>query len=286
MKTFEVDLDMVEQNENSRVNYQAGDMSELMGSMKAYGLLEPIGLRKQPGRPKYEVVFGNRRFISAQKLGWASISAHVVEAETDVDRDILNLIENFKRQSTTLAEDGRMFHSLIDRGLTSSEVAAKLGISMPRVQAALESYSQLPKDYHKKIVSNHKGNQKAGLIAATMAIKILNMKKSLALSDDATRKLLDFSSNDNTSVRHLGLVAPLLKQGYEIEEALQVADHYKDVRFRFLMDKTNVRQLEKKYKQSISDIILDILYEHKELKIARRTASGRRGRVQAAETVA
>jgi ParB/RepB/Spo0J family partition protein len=279
MKTFEVDIDLVEQNENSRVNYQDSDMNELMGSMKAYGLLEPIGIRKI-SNIKYEAIFGNRRLIAAKKLGWATISAHVIDVRNDVDRDILNLIENFKRQNTTLAEDGRMFFSLIDRGLSPTEIAAKLGISMNRVQAAIDGYRGLPKDYHHKVVNNHKGPQKAGTIAASTAMQILNLKKSLSLKDNQARSLLEYSTKDNVTQKHLGLIAPLVKQGYDIEEALQVAEHYKTVRLTFLMDKTNIRKLEQKYKKSLTDILMDVLYEHKEFKIAKRAGTGKKASKQ------
>ncbi len=122
-----IDLDLIDQNENSRVVYKRGDLAELMLSMKEAGLLQPVGVKKTGDR--YEAVFGNRRIMAAKKLGWTEIQAHIVDAKTDNDRDILNLIENIKRKNTTLAEDGRVFSNLLHRGLTIKEICARVGIT-------------------------------------------------------------------------------------------------------------------------------------------------------------
>ncbi len=53
MKVVSVDLKDIVQTENSRAIYKAGDLSDLMHSMKKDGLLQPIGLRPI-ARGKYE----------------------------------------------------------------------------------------------------------------------------------------------------------------------------------------------------------------------------------------
>jgi ParB/RepB/Spo0J family partition protein len=275
MKTIEIDVNDIVTNENSRVNYKEQDLAELMGSIKSIGLLEPIGVRKMPDSSFYETVYGNRRLEAIRKLGWPTISAIVYMDLSDIDRDLMNLQENMKRTNTSAFEDGRMFNSLIERGLTESELAAKLGISVPRVQTALEIFRQIPKDFQKKVVFAKKGNTKEGTVAASSASIILNIKKSLHLTQKDTSKLLTFASTDKTNKMQLQQIAPLVKRGYSVEEAIQYAEHYKPVRLDILMPKTVILKLEKQEGRSITDLLLDYLCEEKAFKIKRRRGAGK-----------
>ena len=166
-QTKEVPLELIDQNENSRVVYKVEDLSELMQSMNQSGLFQPVGLRADK-EGRYDAVFGNRRIIAARKLGWYSIRATIVQADTENDRDILNLTENFKRRNTSIAEDGRMFKILLSRGLQPSELASRLGITKERINAALSILESVDEDLQKKIVRNagHHNRAKKGMIPA------------------------------------------------------------------------------------------------------------------------
>lgn len=269
MKTIIVDLDSIEQNENSRVVYKESDLSELMGSMKQHGLLQAVGV-KRLDNGKYEAVFGNRRIMAAKKLGWATIDATVVQADTDNDRDILNLIENFKRQNTSVGEDGRMFQVLRDRGLSETEIAARLGISTSRIKTAVEVFSQIPNEFHGRIINSPKGPQKKGKIGASLAQNILSIRRRNSLNTRETTVLLNYATMDDTTQDHLKMVGPLVRQGFDVQEAVQMADTYKVVTLRILMDRTVIRTLEKAHGVSVAAILTDYLVANRKFKIAKR----------------
>jgi ParB family chromosome partitioning protein len=184
MRIINILIDKIEQNENSRTVYKASDLTELMLSMKEDGLLQPIGVRDL-GKGKYECVFGNRRLLAAKKLGWIEIPANLIEAEEEKDRDILGLVENFKRQNTTVEEDGRIFLKLKDSGMTITEIAARLGIAPVRVETALDVYSHFPKEFRKSIVNGKAGaGTRSGKISASVATSINNIRKQYNLNRD------------------------------------------------------------------------------------------------------
>jgi ParB/RepB/Spo0J family partition protein len=67
MEYKEIELQKIFQKENSRSQYRNEDLQELMASMSQDGLLHPIGVAKNGD--KFEVLFGNRRYMAAKKLG-------------------------------------------------------------------------------------------------------------------------------------------------------------------------------------------------------------------------
>lgn len=274
MKVLNIDLKDIEQNENSRVIYKNSDLSELMHSMKKHGQLQAIGVRKMPNG-KYDAIFGNRRIIAAKRLDWSTISASIIDdVEEDKDRDILNLIENIKRQNTTVAEDGRMFCVLRDHGLSVQEIAARLDVNVIRVQTAIDVYSDIPKEYHATIVNRTSGKKIKGNISASAAHSIMGLRKTHSLNRKQTRQLLDFARDDETSVQHIGKIAPLIKAGRSISEAIKEAGSLDRVALFFFMDSKLVTKLEKKYGKSINEILLGQLEKGGEIKIHRTQRSG------------
>ena len=267
MRIIEVELNKIEQNENSRVVYKASDLSELMHSMKKDGQLQPVGLRELPGG-KYDTVFGNRRIMAAKKLGWDTISANILEGiDEDKERDILNLIENLKRQNTTVAEDGRMFCVLRDYGLTIQEIAARLDISNVRVETAIDTYTTVPKEYHAKIVNRTSGRKVTGTISASAAHTIMNIKKTHSLNRRQTRSLLEFAKTEDASLQHIQKIAPLVKKGMTVADAIEVSGRLTRVPLYVFVDARNAAKLEKKHGKSMGMIMMDYLKKNKEFNI-------------------
>jgi len=282
-KYLVVDVDRIDQDENSRVIYKDADLSELMASMKQDGLLQPVGLRAK-GNKRYEAVFGNRRLLAAKKLGWATIDATLVDAETDNDRDILNLVENFKRQNTSMAEDGRMFKVLMDRGLSKKEIAARLGIRLERVDLGLEAIEVIPRDLQRRIVNTPQGKSTPqGKIPASAARAIINLKRTQKLNVSQTRKLLEFASNKGT-LSQVTAVAPLMRSGISLNSAINLATRYREVQFRVMVDVKTAEAYEKRTGITIVAAMHDYLSRVKEFGVLplKRNGVGRRREIVAA----
>lgn len=273
MNVISIPLDKIDQNENSRVIYKATDLSELMHSMKKDGQLQPVGVRQMPDG-RYDAVFGNRRIMAAKKLGWSSIDANVILGiSDDKERDILNLIENLKRQNTTVAEDGRMFQILKDHGLNETEIAARLDVHIDRVRTALDVFGELPREYHKVIVNRTSGKKITQTISASAAHQILNIRKTHGLSRKQTRTLLDFAKDDDTSLAHVAKIAPLLKAGRTLKEAITESQNLERITLQLFVEKKTLEKIEKKTGLKINEILIRKLEKDPTLGI-RRLAEG------------
>lgn len=270
MKIKNVKLSQIEQNENSRVVYKESDLSELMQAIKKNGLLQPVGVRELPNG-KYDAVYGNRRILACKKLGWEDIPAVIVDATEDKERDVLNLIENLKRQNTTVAEDGRMFSVLIGHGLNEKEIAARLDISPTRVQTALEVFNTVPKEFHKHIVNRISGTTRPkNVIPATTAHQILSIKKTHSLNREQVRSLMSYAQEEDTTIQNIAQVAPLLREGMSLKDAIKASSGLAFVNLGIFMPMKVKARLEKKYKASIQELFIRALETHPEFEIQRK----------------
>jgi len=89
-----VDIDKIQINK--RVRKDLGDLEPLKGSLKRYGLLNPITLTKD-----LELIAGHRRLESARQLGWTTINANIVESDDPITLLELELEENTQRSDFT-----------------------------------------------------------------------------------------------------------------------------------------------------------------------------------------
>jgi ParB family chromosome partitioning protein len=102
-------------------------LDELVQSIKQYGVLQPVVLRKTMNG--YELAAGERRFRASQKAGLKTIPA-VVRDYTDSEMTEIALIENLQRHDLNPIEEGMAYRRLMDEfGLTQEEVAKKIGRS-------------------------------------------------------------------------------------------------------------------------------------------------------------
>ncbi len=115
-----------------RKNFNKAALMELSESIKAYGVLQPINVRKQSGG-YYELVAGERRLRASQLAGLKRIPCIVVSLN-DNDSAIIALIENLQREDLNFIEEAEGYTSLIyDHGLTQEELARKIGKSQSTV---------------------------------------------------------------------------------------------------------------------------------------------------------
>ena len=106
-------------------------VSELAQSIKTYGLLQPIILRKC--NENFQIVAGERRFMACRDLGWTSISA-IVRELTDSAMATIALIENLQRENLHFLEEAAGYQKLLDDfNLTQEVLAQRLGKSQSTI---------------------------------------------------------------------------------------------------------------------------------------------------------
>src|SRR3954466_11117710 len=94
-----------------RQEFNAEELAELQESLKASGLLQPITVRRRPGKDGFELIAGERRLRAATMLGWKVIPAIIKEID---DKAVLTLalIENLQRTDLNPIEEGEGYHQL------------------------------------------------------------------------------------------------------------------------------------------------------------------------------
>ncbi len=111
-------------------------LSELVHSIREFGLLQPIVVRAVTGVPsgaRYQLIMGERRWRAAQEAGLATIPAIVRETGDDnLLRDAL--LENIHRAQLNPLEEAAAYQQLLDEfGVTHDELASRIGRSRPLI---------------------------------------------------------------------------------------------------------------------------------------------------------
>ena len=82
-----------------RIRQDLGDLSKLMESLKAYGLMNPILINSNR-----ELIAGRRRLEASKRLGWKNIEAHIVDSSSDVNELEMEIDENLQRRNLSAVE--------------------------------------------------------------------------------------------------------------------------------------------------------------------------------------
>lgn len=110
-----------------RKEFRVDELAELQESLNASGLLQPITVRRRPGKDGFELIAGERRLRAATRLGWKEIPAIIKEID---DKAILTLalIENLQRTDLNPIEEGEGYYRLShDFGMTQQQIAETVG---------------------------------------------------------------------------------------------------------------------------------------------------------------
>jgi ParB family chromosome partitioning protein len=137
-----------------RHEFKAEDLAELEESLKASGLLQPITVRRRPGKDGFELIAGERRLRAATKLGWKEIPAIIKEID---DKTILTLalVENLQRTDLNPIEEGEGYHQLShDFGLTQQQIAETVGKDRTTIANMLRLL-QLPEPVRRLLQEGH-----------------------------------------------------------------------------------------------------------------------------------
>lgn len=114
-----------------RKTFDENHLNDLADSIKQYGILQPIVLRKTV--QGYYIVVGERRFRASKIAGLKYVSA-IIKDLTDGDMMELAVIENLQREDLNAIEEAESYQRLMtDLKITQQEVAKRLSKSRPYI---------------------------------------------------------------------------------------------------------------------------------------------------------
>lgn len=97
---------------------------ELAQSIEAYGIIQPLSVRKIDAT-KYELVAGERRLRAAKELKLQEVPVIVIDIN-DKDSAAIALLENLQREDLSYLEESQAYHDLIKQHNYTQEQLAKL----------------------------------------------------------------------------------------------------------------------------------------------------------------
>ena len=181
-----------------RREFNSDELGELQESLNSSGLLQPITVRRRPGKDGFELIAGERRLRAAMKLGWKEIPAIIKDID---DKTVLTLalVENLQRTDLNPIEEGEGYYRLANEfGLTQQQIAETVGkdrttianmlrvLQLPEVVRKLLQEGQLTMGHAKVLL----GLEDPAMIA-TLAREIV--KEGLTVRE-VERRLREFAA--------------------------------------------------------------------------------------------
>jgi len=179
-------LSQVEPNRNQpRKQFDQEALEELAGSIKQYGIIQPIVVAKKADY--YEIIAGERRWRAAKLAGLKEIPV-VVKDYTDKEIAEISLIENIQRENLNPIEEAQAYKTLIEEyDLTQEELSERISKSRTQIANTMRLL-KLHEDVQKLLTN---GSLSAGHARALLGLEI--MEEQLRVAE----KII----NENLSVR-------------------------------------------------------------------------------------
>ena len=181
-----VPVDKLEPNpQQPRLDFRQDELESLADSIRQKGVIQPLIVRRKPGRDTYEIVAGERRWRAAQLAQLHEVP--VVVRDLD-DTEVLEIaiIENIQRADLNSIEEALGFRQLMTRfGHTQEKLAEALSKSRSHVANLLRLLT-LPDDVQDlvrdgKLSAGHAraliGSPRASDLAAQIVAKGLSVRE-------------------------------------------------------------------------------------------------------------
>lgn len=158
-----------------RLDFDEGALEELKESVKNFGVLQPLLVRKLP-EGGYELIAGERRLRAAKLAGLSEVPVIVREYNNEEVGQIA-LIENIQRENLNAMEEARAYERLMKEfKMTQECVASKVGRSRSHIANFLRLLKLEPQvqDY----VAN--GTLSMGQAKPLLALEKLSLQREAA----------------------------------------------------------------------------------------------------------
>ena len=163
-----------------RTHFDEAALAELVASIEASGLLQPVVVRPRNGA--FELIAGERRWRAVQQLGWPTVPAVIKDAD-DQTLLTLALIENLQRNDLSPIDEAQGYQRLIEQfKLPQAEVGRMVGRNRSTI-ANLLRLLKLPEPVRAMV---HDGRLSEGHARALLPLE--SPDAIIALADAAVRE--------------------------------------------------------------------------------------------------
>lgn len=133
---LELDLDMIEPNRKQpRKYFDETALEELAASLKAYGMIQPIVVKKSGDY--YEIIAGERRWRAAKIAGLTKVPV-VIKKWEEGEAFEAALVENLQREDLNPMEEAESYQRLQEEfGMSQEKIAEKVGKSRSAITNSL-----------------------------------------------------------------------------------------------------------------------------------------------------
>ena len=181
--------------EQPREYFDEEALQTLADSIKRYGLIQPITVRKiESGF--YQIIAGERRWRASKLAGISEVPVRIIEADDKTTAE-LALVENLQREDLNPVEEAKGYKSLIDEfGLTQEDVATSVGKSRPAIANSMRLLN-----LSEKVLSLvEKGNLSAGHARAIVSVS--DADRQLAIANEIISKNLSVRKAEQLSAKY------------------------------------------------------------------------------------
>ena len=198
-----IPVDLIEPNPfQPRMSFDEEALQELADSIRTFGLIQPITVRRKGG--KYQIISGERRYRACTKAGMDMIPAYIRDAN---DQGMLEMaiVENIQRENLDPIEVAMSYQRLMEEcRLTQEQMADRVGKKRASVANQLRLLKLPAKVQH---------DLKVGLVSVGHA-KVL-----LGVEDPKVQEMLcDLIVRRGLSVRQLEEKVRALEKGAAAQE--------------------------------------------------------------------
>lgn len=146
-------------------------LQELAASIKTYGVISPILLRKMPDG-RYQILAGERRFRASKIAGLDKVPAIVAEF-TDKQMMELSIIENIQREELNVIEEAKAYDNLCNNlGMSQEQIGQRVGKSRSYI-ANIMRLLNLPKVIQDYVIN--------GVLTMGQVKPLINLSESEAI---------------------------------------------------------------------------------------------------------
>lgn len=183
------------------------EMADLIGSIEAHGVLQPVTVRESDNG-RYQLVAGERRLRASKALGLKEVPVYILSVDSDVNMMEYALIENIQREDLNPVEQAEAFALLHGKyDLKQEEIAQQVGMSRSAVANHLRIL-RLPSEIKTSLRNNEisMGHARSLLSLPQPALiqslwkKILKNGMSVRQTEAAVHALIDPQKKKTTKI--------------------------------------------------------------------------------------